>query len=876
MLAVALGTINGYEQYYTSSGKWFSGLGVKTLFVVHGFAEPAELEPIIAQLPPFETPVEALNAMQDLGGGPSQAAGAPLLRRMLQFAHDAEAVYQANAATLDASSSFIGHPEKHRYLTLHEIAELLIPESSKQDGRFSPTTLYAVHRAILQDEVFFRPLKQVGHRRSYIFEVSPLSEVRLIQKVENMVRGYLESKPARNRESKSDKAHQIDKFVSSAQKVIDRSRKAREWTESGIIGPSKATATAETPSTHGWSDTDREILQFMQLWAGYQKFPNYSRLQALGSALLRAVDRYPDAEALTPSVGWSFLQEVGWIPPWEIPARYSIRFPEIEIKRGGSFIRPSLGTIDQHLKSDILSHLRKDLDGVTAYCIDAESTMDIDDGVSLERTSNPNQYWIHVHVADPASSIAAETPVAKHAELVPATIYLSGHFERMLPETLSEDKFSLAADRPCLTFSALVDTDGIVLDQKITPGYLKHVVYMTDEDVVAVLGDSRNDPFKNDSAISIGAIPEAKPPPRKMTRAKDVTDEQLNDLKLLTDLGRAVQARRLNKGATPFFQPRPDAKAYFDEVTMEEDDRGFLTVSGDPSIHIRYSHNSVSDLVQNAMRLAGEVAARWCHDRGIPIPYRTQPHALRNVTAVQQYARDVINPLLEAGIRPDDSHSRRMRMLLGSDDISTTPSPHFTIGADMYTKATSPLRRFSDLIVHWQIEAAILEEHRRGQSLVGNTDDSFLPFNRNRLDRLLPMLRFREKQTRTLSNSDGTDQWILQALVRAWKFGEASLPETFKMTVSHIAGRRTVMGRLNWFDRLAHLETDALNGVKRMSEIRLGDVFEVKLKDVNVHSKLILVEAISILESAQDKMAAALGAGDEKRETAAQIDNQAL
>ncbi|KAI1500099.1 hypothetical protein F5X99DRAFT_387647 [Biscogniauxia marginata] len=869
MLAIALGHINGYEQYFTSSGKWFSALGVRTLFVVHGFAEPAELEPIIAQLPSDETPVEALNALQDLGHGPSQAAAAPLLRRMLKFAHDAEAVYQANAGTLDASSSFIGHPEKHRYLTLHEIADLLLAESSKRDGKFEPTALYAVHRALLQDEVFFRPLKQIGHRRSYLFEVSPLSEVRLIQKVENMVRGFLETRSRKTGKSELESASYIEKFVRSARKVIDQSRKARVWTETGIIGPSKSPA----PSAHDWTDTDRDILQFIQLWAGYQKFPKYSRLQTLGSTLLRAVDRYTDAEALTPSVGWTFLQEVGWIPPWEIPARYNTRFPEIEIKRGGGYIRPPLGVIDSHLKSDVLSPLRKTLDGLTAYCIDSETTLDIDDAVSLERTSNPNQYWIHVHVADPASSIAAETPIARHAELIPGTIYLSGHFERMLPSVLSENKFSLAADRPCLTFSALVDIDGTVLDQKIVPGVLKNVVYMTGENVASAIGESRTNPFVDGAAISVGAIPEARPPPRKMTRPQDVTDEQRNDLKLLSNLGRAVQAKRLHKGATPFFQPRPEAQAYFDKVTVEEDDKGFLAVSGDPSIRIRYSKGSDTDLVENAMRLAGEIAARWCHDRGIPIPYRTQPHALRNAALVQQYARDVVNPLLKAGIRPDDSHWRHMRMLIGTDEISTTPSPHFTIGADMYTKATSPLRRFSDLIVHWQIEGTMLEEHRRGESLVGNTDDSFLPFNRERLNRLLPMLRVRERQTRALSNGDGTDQWILQALVRAWRFGEADLPKTFKFIITHIAGKRSIAGRLNWFDRPAIMKADTLNNVSRISEIRLGDVFEVKLKDVNVHTTQIIVEAVKVLERAEDKNAA-LDGEEGKQATEPQVDNQ--
>ncbi|OTA64504.1 RNB-domain-containing protein [Hypoxylon sp. EC38] len=846
MLALSLGRFNGYEHYYTSSGKWFTGLGVKTLFVVHNFVEPAELEPVIKELPSTATPLEAMNALQDLGHNPSRSTGAHLLRKMLKFQQEAEAVYQANAGTLDASSAFIGDPVKHRYLTLHEIAELLLPTSYQQGGKFEPQSLYAVHRALLQDEVFFRPLRQTGHKRSYLFEVSPLSEVRIIQRAESLVREYLE-KHTRLPKRKQGGSSPIDDFIKKARRVIDQSRKTRQWTKSGIIGPSTAKAPEPSPAAHEWSATDSELLQFMELWACYQKFPSHSRLQCYGAAILRALDRYQDAETLSASTGWTFLQEVGWIPSWEIPARYSLRFPGVQIKRGGGYIRPYYGNLDRHLKRDTMAPMRKTWADLTAYCIDSESTMDIDDAVSLERTSDPNQYWIHIHVADPASSINAETPVAKYAELIPETIYLPGHFERMLPGSLSQDRFSLAPDRPCLTFSSLVDKDGIILDHKITPGILKDVVYMTGDDVATAIEDHREDPIVGGAEMSLGPIPEPKPPQRQMTRPQDLNSHQKDELALLSKLGRAIQAHRLSRGATPFFQPRPEAQAYFDHLPQHERDN-FLSSHGDPAIRIAYSHRAGTDLVENAMRLAGETAAQWCHERGIPIPFRSQPHAAQNAAVVQQYTRDVFYPLLRAGIKPDEHQWRQLRALIGSDEITTTAGPHFTLGVSMYTKATSPLRRFSDLIVHWQIEAALREERRRGASLVGNKDDSFLPFSREQLDRMLPMIRVREKQARALTSGDGGDQWILQALVRAWRFGEAEIPETFRFRVVHVHGKRSAMGRLDWFERPALLRVDALNNVLKMADIRVGDVYEVKLRNVNVHANQILVEALRILE----------------------------
>ncbi|KAI1263036.1 hypothetical protein F5Y18DRAFT_395862 [Xylariaceae sp. FL1019] len=852
VLAISLGRINGYEHYYGSSGKWFSAMGVKPLFVVPGFATAEELAPVIAELPTEGASIETLNILQDLGGGPSRTTGAALLRNMLQFIQDAEEVYQANAGTLDASSAFIGDPVKHRYLTLHEIADLLLPETSKKKGKFNTSSLYAVHRALMEDEVFFRPLRSQGHNRSYLFEVSPLSEVRTVQKVESWLRGYLNNEfhpqhtPSDPREKSPIKA-----FISTAQGLIDETRKSREWSKNGIIGPSSQ-KWRETSSTK-WSETDKVILEFIELWASYRKFPAYSRLQTFGSALMRALGRY---EEYLPATGWTFLQEVRWIPPWEIPARYSVRFPDVEIKRGGSYVRPYMGMLDRHLKRDALSLIRKPLEGATVYCIDDITAHEIDDAVSLERTSNPEEYWIHVHVADPASSFAADTPVAKYAELIPEAIYLPGHLEPMLPAELIHDRFSLAAGRPCLTFSALVKTDGTILGEKVTPNTLKDVIYMTYEDAALSIGERRLDPYSGGARYQIGTSSKKPVVNREMSGPGDLAKDQKEDLAILSKLGKAIQGGRLAKGATPFFQSRAMVTTNFSEV-KQKNSEDFITTSGDPTIEVHYSPRSGTDLVENAMKLANEVAARWCWARDIPIPYRTQPHGLRNAALIQQYAHDVLNPLLESGVAPDDAVWKHMRSLIGSDEVSTTPAPHFTLGVDMYTKATSPLRRFGDLIVHWQVEAALLEEARLKRSLI-NTDKSaktpkheFLPFTRETLDRMLPLLRVREKQARTLTNIDGPDQWILQALVRAWRFKEAPLPETFKMTVWHITAT-TVLGRLDWFDRSVVLKHEALNGVALGTDIRLDDVIEVRLTDVNVYSRRIQVEAVRMIKKAED------------------------
>ena len=92
-------------------------------------------------------------------------------------------------------------------------------------------------------------------------------------------------------------------------------------------------------------------------------------------------------------------------------------------------------------------------------------------------------------------------------------------------------------------------------------------------------------------------------------------------------------------------------------------------------------------LVMDAMLMAGEAVAVLCRDRGIPIPYATQAPPDK-----------IEQPLDLAGMY---AYRRRFKpsRLVGE------PGPHFGLGLPLYTRATSPLRRYSDLLVHQQLRA---------------------------------------------------------------------------------------------------------------------------------------------------------------------------
>jgi hypothetical protein len=853
LLAVCLGTFNGYQHFYTNTGKWFTSLGLKSFFVVKHFVDIQTVQRVVESLPSTSGTPELLNVLQELDAGPSREAGADLIRRMDAFQNQARLVYQSSAAKLDNAHQVLSGTE--RLLSLAEIADGLLHRGLKVKGKFPSAALYAVHMALMQNGAGFRPASKVSHTKSYLFTVTSDSDMAILQKMDYHVRSFLRWNMALRRErtdedlGKSSFGH----FVLKARKAVDDSRLSREWSPHGVLKPSHAPG---TPILPGWTADDLEIIGFLHMWAATQKFSAVSRYHSIAASILRALERYEDAEYLDESIGWTFLQEIGWIKPWEIQSRYRLRLPGLELERGGGV--KEVPTRGEQLRPDLFSGRRKEFT-LKCFCVDAESATDIDDGVSLEATEAPGEYWIHVHVADPASRIRPDSPWAVQAGAQTQTTYLWGHFSRMFSDRVVKDTFSLANNKPCLTFSAKVNVDGDLVDYEITPAVLRDVIYLSPAVVAETCGDEPWSPPPPEDTFSVGHRTETTPAPsRTMAKAESLSAKDVADLRILSRLASKLHSKRLVKGAVPYYFSRPEVEVSFAGVEVIKAPDGFMRCNGDPSIRVLYGRSTGSMLVASIMQLAGEVAARWCITRGVPIPFRVQPRAHENEKALREFA-DENFPKLRMGEPLTSNEWRTFMSLCGGTDISSQPAPNFAMGIDCYAKATSPLRRYSDLLVHWQIEAALLEEERRGQRLAGNKDDSFLPFPRAVLvQEIFPLLRVRERHAKLLDQTQGTREWMLQALLRAWKFGEnPDLSKTFRFTVSMVISNRVARGTIDWFDMDALLEPSGMSGVEAdgkhivLAEVKVGDVYEVELSDVNVHSKHVIVKALTRVQKSK-------------------------
>ena len=271
---------------------------------------------------------------------------------------------------------------------------------------------------------------------------------------------------------------------------------------------------------------------------------------------------------------------------------------------------------------------RLDLTGLAAYAIDDEGNLDPDDALSLDG----NRLW--VHIADAAALVPPDSPADREARERGATLYLPETIVPMLPaEAVPRLGLGLSEVTPALSFGLTLDADGVVTDVEIAPSRVR-VQRLSYEEVELRLDE---EPFRT-----------------------------------LHELAQRHRTRRRANRAVFIDLP---------EVKMQVAD-GQVTIKPLPRSRSRV-------LVTEAMLMAGEAAARFALEHGLPFPFTTQDVAVGD--ADREPAGLAAMYALRRSLRPRQ--------------YSGQPGPHGGLGLDVYAQVTSPLRRYLDLVAHQQLRA---------------------------------------------------------------------------------------------------------------------------------------------------------------------------
>ena len=302
---------------------------------------------------------------------------------------------------------------------------------------------------------------------------------------------------------------------------------------------------------------------------------------------------------------------------------------------------------------------RIDLTHLKVYTIDDESTREIDDGISCETIEGGRQkLWIHI--ADPTRWLSTGDVLDTEARKRCTTVYLPTGAIPMFPFELAAGPMSLVqGEKRCaLSFGVVLKEDGSVDEYSIQPSWVKPTYRLTYEDA--------------DEMIELGVKAEG-------------------ELLAIAQLAKTRSEWRKSQGSISINLPEASIK-----VDTEAD-----------TIAIKMVEASASrGMVAEMMILTGEVAARYGEENELPLPYRSQPQP-------ELPTEEELMQLENGWVR--DSAIRRC---MTRSEMGINSARHATLGLDRYCQVTSPIRRYTDLVGHFQIKA-----HLRGEPLPFSTVD---------------------------------------------------------------------------------------------------------------------------------------------------------
>jgi exoribonuclease-2 len=289
---------------------------------------------------------------------------------------------------------------------------------------------------------------------------------------------------------------------------------------------------------------------------------------------------------------------------------------------------------------------RVDLCGQRCVTIDDDDTRDIDDGLALEhRPDGGLRIWIHV--ADPGRLVEPGSPLDLEARRRGSSLYLASGSLPMFPLELSTGPFSLKAGQRNAAWSTWVELGetGEIAAYGIVRSWVKPTFRLS------------------------------------YTDADDLIDLAPPEEPDLANLHRLLERRRrwrLEQGA----------------LLMDLPEGRIRSCDGQPVLEITEPGPS-RQLVAEAMILAGAVAARFGMEQSLALPFRSQLPA-------ELPARRELEGLPDGPVR-----FAAIKRCLSRSLTGTQPARHFSLGLPAYVQATSPIRRYGDLVVQRQIQAQL-------------------------------------------------------------------------------------------------------------------------------------------------------------------------
>jgi ribonuclease R len=313
---------------------------------------------------------------------------------------------------------------------------------------------------------------------------------------------------------------------------------------------------------------------------------------------------------------------------------------------------------------------RKDLTHLLSFTVDPTTAKDFDDALFVDKNKD-GTYSLAIHIADVSHYVKPGTNLDEEAYTRGNSTYLPGTCLPMIPEELSNELCSLKENVPRFTISVLTQLSktGDLIHYEITKSIIKSQKRFTYEEAMQVL----------DGKISHPLLPK---------------------LQLLTEIAMLLKKKRKERGSVDLSTK---------EISLEYDK------SGNPTGFHVIEYDITHQMVEECMLLANEIVATKLKERKGGSLYRIHESPTKEQSgdfcslatllgyelAQNPTPKDIQELFEKAKNSPlsyqlSTAYIRSMKLAIySSENVG-----HFGLCLENYTHFTSPIRRYSDLVIH--------------------------------------------------------------------------------------------------------------------------------------------------------------------------------
>lgn len=397
--------------------------------------------------------------------------------------------------------------------------------------------------------------------------------------------------------------------------------------------------------------------------------------------------------------------------------------------------------------------------------IDGSDSKDLDDAIYCELKDN-GHYRLGVHIADVSRYVKPRSALDKEAYQRGNSVYLADRVIPMLPFELSNDLCSLNEGKERYAISCIMDVDpnGIVTLEKITPSIIKVARRCTYPEI--------------NQAFDEGIV-------------SDGLQKFLPMLTVFKECTHLLRKQREGRGALTF--DFPEYKVALDE-------------KGAPLRIIKRERGEAERMIEDAMIAANETVASFITRENFTAVYRVHDQPNQEKLDILRQMINIlgINIKIPADVKPKDMQ-QLLEFVKGKDIAavievmalrslpqacySTENVGHFGIASSCYTHFTSPIRRYSDLLVHRLIKQLLYKKLRKSEQ------EKQMEFLKKAVDHI------------SMTEQNATDAERETTELKMTEYMEPFVGEPFDAHITGVTKFGVFVGLENGVEGLVHIST---------------------------------------------------------------------